>query len=178
MSIFNLYPKTNYYISDYDFLKVVDISTSLRIKSIMKGYVGILSTPYVVQDGERPDQVSYAVYGNPYYDWIILLANEIYSIYDDWPKSTSVLQNYVIQKYGSLEKAQNIVRYYNKYGDTINFYEYNLMSVAEKNLSRIENAYEFEIRTNINKSKIKVIRPDAILKIESDLKSTIELAIE
>lgn len=178
MSIFNFYPKIDYAISDYSTIRSIDISTSVRIKSAIKSYTSIAFVPYVVSDGERPDQVSTVFYGNPYYDWIILMTNDMYSIYDDWPKSSKSLEQYIIRKYGSIAKAESIVNYYNKYGDSIAFYEYNLLSQHEKNLSKIENAYEFELRMNINKSKIKLIRSDAVKRIESDLSSTIQLAIE
>lgn len=178
MSIFNTYKKIEYSINDFDKIKAIDITTSIKLKNILKQYSSILFVPYVVSDGERPDQVSNTLYGSPYYDWIILLTNDIYSIYDDWPKSSQVLERYIIKKYGSIGNAENIVRYYNKYGDAINFYEYNLMTAAEKNLSKIENAYEYELRLNINKSKIKVLRPGSITQVESDLRSIIDLSIE
>jgi len=178
MSIFNLYPKIDYNVSDYDLIGAIDITTSLRIKSIIKNYSLIASVPYIVSDGERPDQVSTNVYGNPNYDWIILMTNDVYSIYDEWPKSSAVLERYIRTKYGSILKAQEVVKYYNTNGDIIDFTTYNSLSSSEKSAITIESDYERELRMNVNKSKIKVLRPNFISKIDSDLKSSINLLIE
>ena len=42
---------------------------------------------YAVQDGERPDTIAKKVYGNPYYDWVILLTNNVINAQYDWPLS-------------------------------------------------------------------------------------------
>jgi len=42
---------------------------------------------YAVEDGERPDTIAKKVYGNPYYDWVILLTNNVINAQYDWPLS-------------------------------------------------------------------------------------------
>lgn len=42
---------------------------------------------YAVEDGERPDHVAKKIYGNPYYDWVILLTNNVINAQYDWPLS-------------------------------------------------------------------------------------------
>ena len=42
---------------------------------------------YAVQDGERPDTIAKKVYGNPYYDWVVLLTNNVINAQYDWPLS-------------------------------------------------------------------------------------------
>ena len=46
-----------------------------------------LYTPYTVSDGKRPDQVSYEVYGDEQFYWVILQINEITDYYNQWPLS-------------------------------------------------------------------------------------------
>ena len=42
---------------------------------------------YAIEDGERPDTIAKKVYGNPYYDWVILLTNNVINAQYDWPLS-------------------------------------------------------------------------------------------
>lgn len=176
MSIFNLYPQIDYSISSFDSLRAIDISTSIRIKNIVKQYRSVAARPYVVLDGERPDQVSYNFYKTPDYDWIILLTNDMYSVYDDWPKSSEVLEKYIIEKYGSVSAAQvDFPKYFNSYGDEIDYAFYITLPLADR---KTESAYEYEVRKNLNKSKIKIIRPEVISTLDTNLKSAINLAVQ
>ena len=42
---------------------------------------------YAVEDGERPDHVAKKIYGNPFFDWVILLTNNVINAQYDWPLS-------------------------------------------------------------------------------------------
>lgn len=70
-----------------------------------------LYEPYMVKNGERPDQVSYGFYGDEQYYWIILQINDIVDVYNDWPLSSHELDNYVLKKYGSHEAANEYHHY-------------------------------------------------------------------
>ena len=59
-----------------------------------------LYTQYTVKNGERPDQVSYEIYGDEQYYWVILQINEIIDYYNEWALSDSELDQYVVKKYG------------------------------------------------------------------------------
>lgn len=54
---------------------------------------------YAVKEGERPDQIAEKIYGNPFYDWIILLTNNTINPLFDWPMSSSALKNFCEKKY-------------------------------------------------------------------------------
>jgi len=174
MSIYNLYPRIDYKINNYDTIRGVDITSSIKIKEFLKKYRGILSRPYVVKDGERPDQVSFRFYGTPDYDWLILMINDMYNIYDDWPRSTLTIENYIIEKYGSIADARSAYKYYNSYGDEIDETSYNALSESNR---IVETLYEYEIRKNLNKSKIKIAKPELISFVESALKTNITVAV-
>lgn len=174
MQLFTLYPQIDYKFDTHNTKRAIDITTSIKIKELIKGYRGILSTPYVVQNGERPDQVSFKFYGTTDYDWAILIANDMYSIYDDWPKDSESLNNYIIEKYGSVNAAYGAFKYYNQYGDEIDLTTYNTLSL---NLRVSESLYEYEVRKNFNKSKIKIIIPSLISTIDSQIKSDLNISI-
>jgi hypothetical protein len=169
MSIFNNYPKVNYKIDDYDYLTAIDITNNYKIRKILNSYRGISYQPYVIQDGERPDNVSQKLYGTPNYDWIILFVNEIHSIYDEWPKDREAFKQYIIEKYGSLSVAQSTIKYYydaNK--NIIDLTTYNSLPASQRSL---ENAYEYELRKNTSKSIIKTVSLSIAKSIETNLRT-------
>ena len=77
-----------------------------------------LYEPYYIENGERPDQVSYGFYGDPQYYWVILQTNNIVDVYQDWPLSSWELDAYTLKKYGSHEAA-GLVHHY----ETIETYD-------------------------------------------------------
>ena len=62
--------------------------------------------PYYIKNGERPDQISYDLYNDEQYYWIILHLNDIIDYYSDWPLSSDDLDLYVHKKYGSIENTE------------------------------------------------------------------------
>ena len=48
---------------------------------------------YAIRDGERPDTLALQFYGNQFYDWIILLTNNMVNAQYDWP-----MQNYELYR--------------------------------------------------------------------------------
>lgn len=66
---------------------------------------------YFVKNGQRPDQISYNLYGDEQYYWVILQINEITDYYSQWPLSQYELDEYILKKYGS-DSAADEVRHY------------------------------------------------------------------
>ena len=169
MSIFTLYPKVSYKVNEYDYLRAIDITQSAKIKSFLKDYRGISYNPYTVKDGEKPDYVAYKFYGDSNLDWVVLLSNDIYNIYEEWPKNSTELQEYLIQKYGGLAYTLNTVKYYYDVDkNIIDQTSYEELSVSARSS---ETVYEYELRLNTNKSRIKLVRPNIIGSLQTELKS-------
>jgi len=167
MSIYTYFPKINYKIDEYDSLRAIDITSAIKIKDYLKSYRGILFTPYIVKNGDRPDIVSNKLYGNPNYDWIILIANDMYSVYDDWPINSFDLDTFIIEKYGSIASALSTVKYY--YNSSLDIIDETTYTNLALNARMSETQYEYELRVNSNKSKIKVVKRSLITAITSDL---------
>ena len=149
--------KTVFKIDDYDYAEAVDITTGFKVREFIRNAGGVSYSPYVVKDGERPDTVAFKVYDDPTLDWTVLLANGIQNIYDEWPKDSETFKDYIIEKYGSLESAMATIKYYyNAEGLIINADDYATLPATGK---RTESAYQYEVRLNINKSKIRLFTP-------------------
>lgn len=85
-------------------IKIKDYFHLLRIRDdIFKE--DTLYYQYVVQNGERPDQVAYKEYGQEGWYWIVLQANDIVDYYNEWPLSFQELDKFILKKYGSYEQA-------------------------------------------------------------------------
>lgn len=54
---------------------------------------------YAVEDGETPATISNAAYDTPFYDWVVILTNNIINPLFDWPISSYALQKYCEKKY-------------------------------------------------------------------------------
>ena len=55
--------------------------------------------PYSIRDGERPDMVADKVYGNPFFDWVILISNNLVNAQFDWPMSNYEMYKILEKEY-------------------------------------------------------------------------------
>ena len=68
-------------------------------------------TQYKITGDDRPDNVAFEIYGDESFDWLVLLSNNIMSIQTEWPLSQAAFNDFLIKKYGSIEKTNNIHHY-------------------------------------------------------------------
>jgi hypothetical protein len=166
MNLFQSYRKVPYKVDDYNFVLSIDIREQIKIRDVLKN-LGVSYYPYTIQDGERPDNVSQAVYDNPSFDWLILLTNNMFNIYDDWPKDQETFNRYIIEKYGSISAASSQIKYYyDAKNNIIDQTTYNNLSSSQR---KLESEYEYESRSNFNKTRIKIIPSAYIGSIQSQL---------
>ena len=92
---------------------------------------------YSIVGEESPDEVSLKLYDSEEFDWVILLANNIINVRDEWPLSNDSLYNYLIDVYGSEENLQNIHHH-----ETIEVKDDSGRVVLRKGL-RTEEMYSF-----------------------------------
>ena len=67
-----------------------------------------LYTPYNIKNGQRPEQVSKALYKDEQFYWVILQVNDIVNYYEEWPLSELELTEFVYEKYGGAVGAAEI----------------------------------------------------------------------
>ena len=94
---------------------------------------------YAIEDGERPDSLADKAYGDPFYDWVILLTNNLVNAEYDWP-----LSNFEIYKVLESE-------YEDPYG-TIHHYETYEIGQYPAGLRVDETFYNSTQKLNINGS--------------------------
>lgn len=162
--MFKYFPKNNYKIDDFNYLYGVDIVERVKINEYLRNLNAFSARDYEVGEGESPENVAFALYGNPAYAYILLLSNNILSLYDEWPLDKKTFENYIVSKYGSVAAANSEIAFY--------FIEDGIISneddyaVSTNTAKYTETNYEYEKRLNDEKRQIKIINPSLIKKIE------------
>ena len=179
------------YIPDFDYVsrlpKAQNISDYIRVKNLFKRtkiseqIFNDLTffTKYQIITDERPDNVAFKVYGDSNLDWMVLLANNIINVQQEWPLEHTSYYNYLISKYGSDAALQNIHHYEtreikNSVGKvivpeglevasdfSITFFDTGLgvqQTVSTEIVTEITNEV-YENRINDDKRNINIIKP-------------------
>ena len=111
------------YVPDFDYVsrlsKAQNISDYVRVKNLFKRtriseqVFNDLTyfTKYQIISDERPDNVAFKIYGDSNLDWLILIANNIINLQQEWPLEHKSYYDFLINKYGSDAGIQGIHHY-------------------------------------------------------------------
>ena len=131
---------------------------------------------YYVQDQQRPDVLAQQLYGDSELDWVILTANNITNIRDQWPLNNNDLHTYMLEKYGSEQNILGIHHYetrqildeYNRVvmpaglqvdeDFTFKYKNYTNTIVTVNPVVAVTN-YDYENKLNENKRQIRILKP-------------------
>ena len=138
-----------------------NLITRPKIKEFILGNPNVIYD-YVIKDGERPDIIANAYYGDSNFVWLIFLANNIVDPYYDWPLTQEQFKDFIIDKYGSVETAKNTIKHYKHKtkGTLITKETYDLnatMQKIEASDYQSVDVYTFEDEANEAKRTIKLI---------------------
>ena len=178
MSLLKRLPELLYNFSstplDPDFLVVKNIWRRAQILTEFKSEI-MLFTEVTVRDGEKPEDVATRYYGNPFYNWTILIANDITDYYKQWPRSITQLQEYINNKYDNSMATKHHVttEVRNANNDiivpagkivasnfAISYYDGTNIVTSNPVVSVTNSAYEFDL--NAEKQRIQIIKPSII----------------
>ena len=131
---------------------------------------------YYVKEGMRPDILAEKLYDNSELDWVILTSNNITNVRDQWPLDHNDLRAYMLDKYGSDQNIAGIHHYetrkvvdeYNRVvvpaglevdaDFTFKYKNFTNSIVVVNPVSPITN-YQYEVKLNDQKRKIKILKP-------------------
>jgi len=145
-------------------------------------------TQYKIQGDDRPDNVAFEIYEDETLDWVVLLSNNIMNIQDEWPMTQAAFNDFLIKKYGDIEKTNNIHHYEtrelkNDSGEIVvrkglnvpkNYkveyfdVERNQYVVRTNEVDAISN-YTYEVRKEEKKRNIFLIKSDYLELILEDI---------
>ena len=159
---------------DSDYLLVKNIWRRAQILVEYKTQV-TLFTEENVKDGERPEDVATRLYKNPFYNWVILVINDITDVYSQWPRSQTQLQDFTNQKYDNpMATKHHITTEVKDANDNIivpagkvvpsNFqiaYYNGSTTITATPVASVTNA-AYEADLNSKKQNIQVVKPELI----------------
>ena len=69
-------------------------------------------TKYSINGNDRPDNVAFEVYNDSTLDWLVLMANNIVNIQNEWPISNADFDELMLEKYGSYDTLFSGIHHY------------------------------------------------------------------
>ena len=159
---------------DPDFLVVKNIWRRAQILTEYKAQVSLFVEDQV-GDGERPEDIAVRLYSNPFYNWTILVINDITDYYAQWPRSVTQLQDFINQKYDNAQATKHHVTTEVKDANNnvivpagkvvasnfqVAYYNGSTTVTANPVVSITNAMYETEL--NSRKQAIQVVKPDLI----------------
>ena len=129
---------------------------------------------YIVQNGEKPEDIALRLYKNPFYNWVLLVINDITNYHEQWPRSTQQLQEYCNSKYDNPLATKDYITTEVKKGNDIIvpagkvvpstyqvvYYDGNAVVTANPVVSR--SFYQFEEQKNSEKERIQLVKPEFV----------------
>ena len=147
-----------------------------RRASVLREYKASVAmfNEYIVQNGERPEDIALRLYKNPFYNWVLLVINDITNYHEQWPRSTQQLQEYCNSKYDNPLATKDYITTEVKKGNDIIvpagkvvpstyqvvYYDGNAVVTANPVVSR--SFYQFEEQKNSEKERIQLVKPEFI----------------
>ena len=181
-------PKVKYDIYGTEPKKYRNVTNIMKRISFKPSVIEDISDylPYRVNDGERPDTISYQRYGSVAYAYLIMLVNDIYDPLFDWPLSSQQFEKYLTNKYGSVSAAMGETKYYYqivraevaKTGTSGRIPAVKLIvdqttyDALDAGVRSTQTAYEWEDELNDDKRDIKLIKASLIQDIDYAVKRT------
>ena len=129
---------------------------------------------YIVQNGEKPEDIALRLYKNPFYNWVLLVINDITNYHEQWPRSTQQLQEYCKSKYDNPLATKDYITTEVKKGNDIIvpagkvvpstyqvvYYDGTTVVTANPVVSR--SFYQFEEQKNSEKERIQLVKPEFV----------------
>tara|TARA_B100000085_G_C18521173_1_gene503756 strand:+ start:907 stop:1566 length:660 start_codon:yes stop_codon:yes gene_type:complete len=141
---------------------------------------------YQIVNNDRPDNVAFEIYNDSTLDWVVLAANNILNIQTEWPMTQFDFDNFLLDKYGSYEKL-NDVHHYETYevrnpNNDIIMVQAGLRVSSNYTTEYFDGAgivkvspvtpvtnYEYEAKIQDDKRNIFILRPRYLGVVKDDL---------
>ncbi len=130
----------------------------------------VLFTKYTVMENETPESVAFDFYGRSQYHWIILMLNQYYDRYYDWPMSQRNLQAYVLNKYSDA----NSIHHYEISQKSGNTNTKIKVELAEEPSATSVTNFVYESELNENRKQIKLLDASYLTSFISEFKLVVQ----
>ena len=170
--------------SSKDFIRVKNLFKRGKVREDFFQNVTAFYQYSVVGD-DRPDNVAQKIYDNDQLDWVVLIANNIINIRDEWPMSQYDFQRYLDNKYDSVQLSQ--IHHYEtteikspngklllQSGLTVDAdftfsYSYGTTTYSVNSVTSVSN-FQHEVSKNDAKRNIYLVRPEYVGTVINDMR--------
>ena len=172
-SYFKYFPKIYYdAVGKGDYKLVTNLLRRVQIKEGLSETAALFDL-YDIGGEDTPESVAEQFYGDQRYYWIILLFNKVKDRFYDWPLPQAQFEQYVNDKYN----APNGIHHYEvaqSSGSTSSFDDSHMIEVNStvSGATSVSN-YEYELRIQNKKARIKLIKPEFLELITQEFKALI-----
>ena len=166
-----------------DYIRVKNLFRRSKIRDDLQN-VFTLFNKYQIKEGARPDNVAEEFYGDPELDYVVIITAGIVNIRDEWPLSSKELYNYSLDIYGDYltdvhhwetkevkDLNGKLILPKGKIVDsTFTIPDPDLYNNTLNPVASVTN-YEYEVRKNDEKRKIKILKREFVPLIITDLRN-------
>jgi len=146
---------------EYNDVIIPDLSIRYKINDLVRQSVNTYEL-YRLSESEKPEDVSYRIYGEVTYHWVVLLMNDITDPLDEWFRNDVEMDLYINDLY---DDPDGVHHYEDGDGYVINELD-NGDDVTISNR-------EYEERLNNAKREIKILRPEYLYQLINEFESTV-----
>ena len=168
--------------SSLDYLEVKNLFRRVKLREDLHNILTIFDK-YEIPQGHRPELVAEEFYGDQDLDWVVCMTAGIINVRQDWPLSDKDLWYYAENKYGD---ALNNVRHYETtevkdsnnrlilpkgkvVDSTFTIPKPGVPTATVNPVVGISN-YEYEVRKNMEKSSIYLLKPRYLQQFLNDMR--------
>ncbi len=166
---FDLFPTIEY--------KNVGLTTTKTVTNILKRAAirsaikenRVIFTQYIIKGNETPESLAFDLYDDAELHWVILLSNDIYDRYHQWPMNVNQFLSYVGDKYSN----PNGVHHYEisqTSGDTTVKINIGTTNADYPSATAITNIEYEEARQN-KLRRIKILQPNQVATVTNEFAS-------
>ena len=166
-----------------DYVTAKNVFRRMKLRDDLKN-IFILFNKRVIEEGERPDTVAEKEYGKSDLDWVVLLSAGIINVRNEWPLSSKDLYNFIVEKYGDdkdsvyyyetkeIRDSQNrlIIPKGSRVDSDFSVTYFDNGTMVTKSEITGVTYYEHEVKENIKKSTINILRRSYLQQFLSDMK--------
>jgi len=116
MAYFDRFPLMAYDMKgDENYKLLPNILKRVKLRSGLRSG-SFLFDSYDVQNGERPEDIAFKLYGDAELHWVVLMTNNITDRFYQWPLTQPQFQEHIADKYGA--GNEDAVHHYEKTQDS------------------------------------------------------------
>lgn len=161
MAYFKNFKKIAYSFGDDrapDLKVLTDITLNARILRQLLPNITLWEY-YNLKDGETPEVLAHRLYGDANLHWVIMMVNERYDVYTDFPLSSTELEVFLEKQYSD---PLAVKHYIDSEGYIVDSTEPGVKPVSFR---------DYEIAKNDAKRLIKIVSPNIATKLASEFKT-------